>query len=343
MLAVPLVAPRTLEVRDVPPPPDPGPGELLVRIRAVGICGSDMHWYLEGAIGDSPAVYPQVLGHEPAGEVVAAGPGVERFRAGQKVALEPSITCGRCEPCLAGHHNNCLTSIFMGGPQMPGLFREYAVVPERNAVALPERMSFADATLIEPLAVILHILELVDVRLGDTVAVLGAGPIGLLMATVAKIAGASRVFIADRVADRVRLARELGIDCAIDTTQASFAEAVLDQTRGRGVDFVFDAAAKDDTMNTAIAVARPGGRVVLIGIPSEKNLAVDLLGAMSKELALHTVKRSNHNAHGAIDLIESGRVSSRVVTHRYPLVRTPEAFETLAAYADGVGKAVIEL
>ena len=325
----------------MPMPPDPAAGEVLVRLRAVGICGSDMHWYKEGGIGTSLAVYPQVLGHEPAGEIVGVGPGVDGLRAGQRVAVEPAITCGCCEFCRSGHHNNCVGSIFLGSPQMPGLFREYAVVPQRNVVPIPDAMSFVDATVLEPLAVILHILELTDIHLGDTVAVMGAGPIGLLTASVARIAGASRIFIADRIPHRLRLARDIGFDCAIEI--GKFEQAVMDETGGRGVDIVLDAAAALQTINMSIAIARLGGRIVLIGIPSEMELNVDVHTAMAKELNIQTVKRSNHNAHGAIGLMESGRIDSRIVTHRLPLEKTPEAFELLGAYADGVGKVVIEI
>ncbi len=322
-------------------PPDPGRGELLVRLRAVGICGSDMHWYLEGGIGSSRAVYPQVLGHEPAGEVVAVGAGVSSFSVGGRVALEPSITCGRCEFCRAGKHNNCVSSVFMGSPQMFGLFREYAVIPVSNAVLIPDSMSFTEATIIEPVAVILHVFELAPVRLGETVAVMGAGPIGLLVASMARIAGASKVFIADPVAHRLRMAESMGVDVAVETPRLQ--QAIMDHTRGRGVDIVFDAAAKLETIHGAFAAARLSGRVVLIGIPSEPHLPLDLNIAMAKELNLQTIKRSNHNAHGAIDLLQSGRLPAGLVTHEPCLDQTPQAFETLAAYADGVGKIVIRI
>ena len=324
-------------------PRDPGPGEVLVKIRAAGICGSDLHWYSEGGIGWNRSVYPQVLGHEPAGEIVSAGPQTNGFPVGQKVAIEPAITCGHCGYCLTGHHNNCTSAVFMGGPQMPGFFREYAVVPARNAVPVPDGMTFAQITLLEPLAVMLHILELVEIRLGDTVAVMGAGPIGLLMASVARIAGASRVFVADRVPHRLKLAASLGADLAVDLQSGRFADTVLDLTQGRGVDLVFDAAGALETINSGIRVAKLGGTVVLIGIPVGTELPVDLQTAMAKELKLQTVKRSNHNVHGAIDLIRSGRVSTALVTHRLPLEQTPQAFEMLASYADGVGKAIIEI
>lgn len=343
MKSIQLVARRTLEPREMPMPPDPGPGEALVKLCAVGLCGSDMHWYLEGGIGGYRAVYPQVLGHEPAGKIVAIGKDVAGLSPGQKVALEPAITCGRCEFCLAGHHNNCMASLFMGSPQMPGLFREYAVVPARNVVAIPANMSFAQATVIEPLSVILHILELVEIRLGDTVAVLGAGPVGALTAMVARIAGASCIFMADKLPHRLRLAREMCADVCVNTNSESLLQAVLDHTGGRGVDIAFDAAASPETVNMGIAVARPGGRLVLIGIPVASEMPIDIMTAMFKELSIQTVKRSNHNAHAAIELLESGRISDKLITHRLPLAQTPAAFETLAHYADGVGKVVIEI
>jgi L-iditol 2-dehydrogenase len=342
MKSVQLIAHRTMEPREMPMPPDPGPGEVLVKLHSVGICGSDMHWYLEGCIGSYPVTYPQVLGHEPAGEVVAAGPGVE-VPPGTRVAVEPSITCGRCEPCLAGRHNNCLKSIFMGAGGKPGLFLEYATMPIRNTVAIPPCMSFDQATVIEPVAVILHVFELAPIRLGDTVAVLGAGPIGLLTAAVARIAGASRVFLADRIPHRLELARHMGVDLALNLTNGSFAEAVLDYTRGRGVDIAIDAAGSLEAINSAIGVASMGGKVVMLGIPADNRTPFDIHTAMAKELNLQTIRRSNHNAHAAIELLTSGRIPDHFVTHRYPLEQTPRAFETLAAYADGIGKAIIRI
>jgi L-iditol 2-dehydrogenase len=342
MKSVQLVARRTMELREMPMPPDPAPGEVLVKVRAVGICGSDMHWYSEGGVGPFPAVYPQVLGHEPAGEIVAAGKGVD-LRLGQRVAIEPAITCGECEFCRSGRHNHCVRVVFMSTPAMPGLFREYALVPARNAVPVPERMTFGEATVIEPLAVILHVLELTDIRLGDTVAVMGAGPIGLLTASVARLCGASRVFVADKVPHRVRMAREMGVDLAVDVSSESMVDAVMDQTHGRGVDIVFDAAGKRDSIETGFRIARAGGRFVLIGIPSECNLPVDLHTAMAKELNIQTIKRSNCNDHGAIQLLEAGRIPKALITHTLPLEKTPDAFAMLAGYTDEVGKVVIEI
>ena len=341
MQSLQLVSQRRLEARDIPQPHDPGPGEILVRIRSVGICGSDMHWYLDGRIGANPAVYPQILGHEPAGEVAAVGAGVADFQIGDRVTIEPTLSCGHCEYCLLGQHNNCIRNIFMGGPQAPGLFREYAIVPQHNAVKFPAAFSFAKATLIEPLAVIMHMLEFVSIRPPDTVAVLGAGPIGMLAAAVARACGASQVLVADKLPHRLALARGMGATCAVDI--AEFSAAVRDLTGGRGVDIAIDAAGMAQTVNTALAVIRLGGTLVQIGIPIDATLPINLHAAMAKELRIQTLKRSNHRSAPAIALLASGAVSDSLVTHRVPLADAPAAFETLAEYRDGVGKLVVEM
>ncbi len=340
MRSIQLLAPRTLEEREIPQPRDPGHGELTVRIHAVGVCGSDLHWYQDGRIGEIPAVYPQVLGHEPAGEVVAVGPGVHDFATGDRVAIEPSITCGHCEYCLKGQHNHCAHGIFMGGPQAHGLFLEYSTLPAGNCTPIPADVDYKTATLIEPLAVMMHILELCEIRAGDTVAVTGAGPIGMLCAAAARCAGAGRIFIADRLAYRLKLALAMGADVAIDTTSEKLVETVLDATRGRGADVVLEAAGSPETVNAAILMAAMGGTVVQIGILAELNPQIDVHTAMGKELCIQTIKRSNHRAQEALKLL--GRISHKLITHSLPLEQTPKAFEMLNAYTDGIGKAVIE-
>jgi len=344
MQSAQLVAPQTIEVRPMPDPPDPGAGEVTVRVRAVGICGSDIHYYLEGGCAGSAALYPSVLGHEPAGEVVAVGRGVESVRAGTRVAIEPAITCGACEFCKHGRYNLCENIVFLGGLQAPGLLREFATIPAGNAVPLPDAVSFAAATVVEPLAVILHALELTRLEPGQTVAVLGAGPIGLLSVAVARQMGASKILVADRIGPRLALARELGADVAVDISRDSVVDAILDMTGGKGAHLIFDAAGKPDSINPALRAVRPGGNVVLIGIPSDSITGVDLHAAMHREASLHVLKRSNRNDHEAIRMIESGRIpAARLVTHCFPLDRADRAFATVAEYAEGVAKAVIQL
>ena len=340
MRSIQLMAPRTLEEREMPQARDPGYGEIAVKIRAVGVCGSDLHWYQDGRIGQFPAAYPQVLGHEPAGEIIEVGAGVHGFTRGDRVVIEPSLTCGHCEFCIKGQPNHCIAGVFMGGPQAPGMFLEYSTVPAANCTLIPAGVDYGTATLIEPLAVMMHMLELCEIRAGDTVAVTGAGPIGMLCAAVARAAGAERVFIADRLQYRLKLALTMGADVAIDTTAQQLVETVLDATRGRGADVVLEAAGSAETVNAAIRMAAMGGTVMLIGILSELNPAIDVHTAMAKELRLQTLKRSNHRAQEALKLL--GRIPKTLLTHSLPLEQTPKAFEMLTHYTDGVGKAVIE-
>jgi len=343
MRTVELVGPRSLEVCERAMPDGPGPDEVMVRLRAVGICGSDLHWYEDFGIGATPASRGMILGHEPVGEVVAVGRGVTSHREGDKVAIEPSITCGHCEFCRSGRPNNCPSCVFMGGPQAPGFFREYAVVPARNAEHFPEEIDFLTATLIEPTAVIVHVFELHPVRVGDTVAVLGSGPIGLLCANMARMAGAARVFLADKVAHRLRIARQIDEHFVTINTQAmKITETVLDATNGRGVDVVFDAAGAPETLQAGIEIARPSGTVVLIGISSQRMAPFDVHAAMNKELRIQTVKRSNHKGLEAVGLIQAGRIPDLIITHRLPLESTPEGFDIASNHRDGVGKLVIE-
>ena len=319
---------------------DPGEGEVLVKLRSVGICGSDMHWYRDGSIYGFPASYPLVLGHEPAGEIVAVGRGVSDIRPGNRVSIEPTVSCGQCEYCARGQHNNCIKSQFMGSPQLPGLLREYATVPAHNAERVPDSFNYTQASLIEPVAVIMHMLELVPVHAGDTVAILGAGPIGLLAAAVARHSGASEVLMADKLPHRIKMAGEVGATAAVPIAQ--FRDLVADKTRGRGVDLAIDAAGAAETINTALAVVRLGGTFVLIGIPDHVPVGVDLFSAMAKEIRIQPLKRSNHRSRPAIALLAAGAIPETIVTHRVPVEQAPAAFQTLAEYRDGIGKLAIE-
>lgn len=342
MRSAPLVAPRRLEMVEAPLPEGPRAGELLLRMRAVGLCGSDLHWWAEGRIHATPARYPQILGHEPVGEVLAAGAGVTGFSAGDLVSVEPSLTCGHCEFCIAGRHNLCVNARFQGGPEAPGFLRDYAVIPAHNADRVPAGLGVQEATLIEPLAVWVHVFEMEPVRLGDTVAVLGAGPIGMLGIAMAKQAGAEMVLACDRVPHRLELARRMGADEAVLSGEKNFREAVMDRTRGRGVDAVFDAAGAPETITLGLRCLRPGGTLVLIGIPEPLEFSVDLHAALAKELRIQAVRRSNHKGAQAAALLAAGRIPTGLITHRLPLEKAQEGFEILHAYADGVGKLVFD-
>jgi len=342
MRSVPLVAHRRLELIESPMPDGPRPGELLVRMRAVGLCGSDLHWWGEGRIHTKPAAYPQILGHEPAGEIVEVGAGVTGWKPGDRVSLEPSLTCGHCELCIAGRHNLCVHSRFMGGPDAYGFLRDYVTIPAHNADPVSAKLSYHEATLMEPVAVWVHVYELAPVRMGDIVVVLGCGSIGSIGIAMGRSAGAGMILACDRVPHRVELARAMGADVAVNTANEDFLDAVMTWTKGRGADVIFDAAGDPATINLGIRCARAGARFVLIGIPVPLEFNVDLHTAMDKELNLQIMKRSNHKGRAASELIASGAIPTSLITHALPLAKAQEGFEMAHDYRDGVGKLLFD-
>src|SRR5689334_17015017 len=226
---------RTFRLREDTPPP-PGPGEVQVRIEAVGICGSDLHSYSEGGVAGTPCQYPMVLGHEPAGVIVKTGSGVNGWQTGDRVFCEPAIYCYHCEFCHTGRHNLCANVRFMSMPGDPGFFRDTVNLPARNLLGVPENLGLAYSTLIEPLAVALHSLQFVSMHPGETVAVFGAGPIGYLTVACLKLAGAGRIFAVDPVACRRELVRVAGTDAVVDSAAVDPVAQILRDTGGRGVD-----------------------------------------------------------------------------------------------------------
>lgn len=341
MLVAELMAPHTFRLAQSEIE-EPGPGEVQVRIDAVGVCGSDLHSFSEGAVGDTPAVYPMVLGHEPCGTVVKTGAGVTGWAPGDRAALEPAIYCYHCESCHAGRHNICANIRFLSQPGIPGFFRQFVNLPPENLFAIPPSVSDGVATLVEPLAVTMHSMQFAAVELGGTAVVFGAGAIGLLTIACLKLAGAGRIWAVDPVAHRRDLARHMGATEAIDPAQAEPGREIMAATGGRGVDCAIDCAAKQDTINQAIRAARHGGRVVLTGIHSGVMVPFEVSPMRRKELTIYNVRRSNHEMDAALRLIiERTSWFAPIVTHTRPMERIGDAFTIAESYTDGVGRMII--
>jgi len=341
MVVAELIAPRQFRFVERPLP-DLQPGEVRVRVQAVGICGSDLHSYSEGAIGDSPCEYPMVLGHEPAGVVTAVGAGVTGWSPGDRAALEPALYCYHCEPCLAGRHNICANIRFLSTPGHPGFFREYVDLPAGNLLGIPGMMPMDLATVIEPLAVALHSMTFAAIGIGETVVVFGAGPIGLLTVACLKLAGAGRIWAVEPVAHRREMARLMGAGEALDPGAIDAARQIRADTGGRGVDCAIDCAARGQSTNQAIQCVRNGGRVVLTGIHSEVMVPIDTSPLRRKEVTLFSVRRSNHEPEAALHLLsEHAARFAPLITHTRPLEKIAEAFHIAEHYADGVGKMIV--
>lgn len=334
---------RQFQLVEGPPLPEPGPGEIQVRIESVGICGSDVHSYCEGGVGDSPCIYPMVLGHEPAGTVVKTGAGVTGWSAGDRAALEPAIYCYHCEFCRTGRHNICENIVFLSTPGNPGFFRQYVNLPEKCVLPIPANVSLGLATVAEPLAVALHSMKFTDLKAGDSVAVFGAGPIGLLTIASLKLAGAGRIFAVEPAAHRREFAKAMGATEAIDPGAVDPAAEIMNSTGKRGVDIAIDCAAKKPTTNWAIRAVRNGGRVVITGIHSEILVPVEVSPMRRKELAIFNVRRSNHSTEKAVELLgEHERWFGALITHTRPMSEIGEAFSMAEHVSGGIGKLIIK-
>lgn len=320
--------------------PSAGSGEGLLRIGAIGICASDLHWYCEGKIGDAGLERAVVPGHEFAG-TVTADMGPEGLAAGTRVAVDPAVHCGHCRYCQQGHPNLCPDVVFSGHGAQDGAMRQVMAWPARTFHPLPDTLSLIDGAMLEPLGVVIHAVDLGHLRPGMTVAVLGCGPIGLLILQLVRLAGAVEIIATDNHQHRLDAARDLGAQATIQAQAGAESEAILAATGGEGADVVFEAAGENAAVETAVTVARPGARVVLVGIPDDDRTSFQASNARRKGLTIVLVRRMKHTYPRAIQLVEKGLVDVRsLVTHRFPLTAYQEAFDT-AVKREGI-KVVLE-
>ncbi len=319
---------------------DPAPGEVQVIVDSVGICGSDLHAWSEGSVGDSANLYPMVLGHEPSGTVVKVGAGVTGISPGDRGALEPALYCYHCEFCRHGKFNICANIKFLSNPGHPGFFRERVNLPAKNFLAVPPSLTSDLATLIEPLAVAMHSLKFAAIQPDETVAVFGAGPIGLLTIAALKATKAARIWAIEPLAHRREMAVAIGATVAVPPEEAR--ASILHGSSHRGVDCVIDCAAGEQTMNDAMHVSKNGGRVVLTGIHAGKYVPLEGSTMRRKELSIFNVRRSNDEAHDALHLmLAHPERFAPLVTHVRSLDQVAEAFNIAGKYLDGVGKMIV--
>lgn len=338
MKAAALVARQRIRVIETRAP-RPGPGEVLVRLRAVGVCRSDLHYYEHGRIGNQVIRrWPQVLGHEPAGEVAGWGRGVRGFRRGDRVAVEPAIPCGRCRECRAGRGNICANVRFLGMPGLPGAFAECVTMPAANLVKVGPRTRFADAAALEPMAIGLHAVGLVRGPLRRAL-VIGAGPVGLCVLAALRLR-AARVTVCDYVPARLRVARRMG---AAATIRISPRRSMPAQARRlRCEPAVFEAGGTAEAMELAVRAAAPGGTVAFIGIPDGDTVPYPAHVTRRKELTIVNVRRSNGELAEAARLLRAGRLNlGPMLTHEGGLDAAGRLFELVRRRAEGVVKATV--
>jgi 2-desacetyl-2-hydroxyethyl bacteriochlorophyllide A dehydrogenase len=324
-----------MELQDAPDP-HPGPGEVVIATRASAICGSDLHGFREASPRRIP---PLVMGHETVGVIDATGEGVDPVLVGRRVVLKPIVACGACEDCRAGDINHCATGRLVGR-DLPGGFAERFAVPAAAAVPIPEDLPDDVATLTEPLANAVHVASR-GVRAGDRVLVVGAGPIGVLMARAALLFGAAEVHITDPVADRLRLAEAQGA-VALDAG-GDAAEAVREATGGRGPDLVVDAAGFEATWALGLRAVRTGGRIFQVGLGAASG-SLDYFAVLGKEVTITGSYAWTHDDFArSLELLGAGELDTTGWITRVPLEDGQRAFEELTGGEPGRFKVVLEV
>lgn len=342
MKVVYLTEPGKMEIAEEKKP-EVKPGLALVKIEYNGICGSDVHFYKDRRVGDCVLHDKFVLGHEVSGTVEEVGEGVTNIKPGDRVALEPGYSCGKCEFCKTGRYNLCPDVKFFAAPPVEGALKEYVVHPADMCFPLPDNVSTMEGALVEPLAVGLHAAALGNVSLGQTVVILGAGCIGLVTLLAAKARGAAKVIVADLHDKRLEFARRMGADITINAGSEDVVSRVKELT-GDGPDVVFETAGSPAAVyNTAFAVKR-GGTIVLVGMSSQSEIKYNFFQIMEKEAAIKCVFRYRNLYPAAIAAISGGRIDvKQIVTHEFPLEEANLAFETVVKDARNVVKGIIKM
>lgn len=342
MKAAALVGPKRIRLVDLPEPESIGLDEVLLEVKMVGVCGSDVHYFETGRIGDAVVQYPFILGHEMAGVVTQVGSAISNVRIGDLVAVDPAMACHDCDQCRTGRLNTCRNLRFLGCPgQAQGCLCQYVVMPSDCCYAVGEGLSLEQIVLTEPLAIAIYAVQLAGIHQGMDVAILGAGPIGLACLQVARASGARVCLVTDPLGYRMDVATSHGANWAGNPD--GLGEAIR-QYCPEGPSVVLEAAGQQVAIDQAIKVVRPGGKVVIIGIPRTERIGIDIHHARRKEVTLVNVRRQNACTNRAIEMIRNRMVDVEfMATHWFDIDRCQEAFELVSGYRDGVIKAMIRV
>jgi len=344
MKAAVLTGLEKMEIVDLPGPGIKNDNDVLLKVEVVGVCGSDVHYYLTGRIGSQVVKYPYRVGHECSATVAAAGKNVKTVKPGDEVAVEPAVSCHNCPQCKMGRENTCYNLKFLGTPgQGDGCLCEYIVMPEDCCFPTKGRITLEQAALCEPFTIGVYTIKQSRLVAGDKIAILGSGPIGLSCLVAAKVQGASAVYVTDKLDYRADVAKKAGATWAGNPDKQDVVKAIL-KHEPLGLDIACECAGKPETLDQAVGLLRPGGVLMLVGIPREDRVSFPIDQLRRKEITIINVRRQNRSAELAMDLVAEGKAKiDFMVTHRFSLDQAKTAFDLVAAYRDGVVKAMIRL
>lgn len=344
MKKVVLTGIRQMELLNVPEPVLTGSHDVKIKLASIGVCGSDIHYYEHGKIGSQVVSYPFAVGHECSGIITETGNEVTHLKAGDLVVVDPAVHCGYCDQCLSGRPHTCRNNRFLGCPgQLEGCLSEYIVMPAFTCYPVTGRMNPVQAALIEPFTIGVYSVK--QAAIGDrniSTVIFGAGPIGLSILLKLQADGISNTGVVEPLDYRLRKAGETGASYLINPDKEDV-EARVKQQEELLVDVVFEASGEQDAVTNAIRILKPGGKLVLVGIPASASYTFDMDLMRRKELTVINVRRQNHCVNEAIDLVVEGKADvEKMVTHHFSLEQTGAAFEMVAGYSDGAIKAMID-
>jgi L-iditol 2-dehydrogenase len=344
MKAIELTGIRQLEVRDVQEPRIVKDNDVLLKMKAIGVCGSDTHYYETGRIGDQIIEYPFVFGHECSAIVEAIGSGVDRVKIGDSVVIDPAMSCHNCDQCNSDRPHTCRKLRFLGCPgEASGCLCDYIIMPQESCYPTKDRITAEQGVICEPLSIGIYAVQQADLTKGQTYGILGAGPIGLCCLLSAQAGGFQNCYMTEKIPERIKTAKQASSRWVGNPDECDVVKEIL-KMEPTGVDVVFECAGEQETIDQAVQILKPGGKLMLIGIPRTETISIDIHTFRRKEGSLITVRRQNHCTQLALDMIAEGKIDvDFMITHRFGLEDAQQALDLVTGYNDGVIKAVIKI
>jgi L-iditol 2-dehydrogenase len=343
MKAMMLTGIRQMEMKDIPEPVLVKPNDVKIRMSVLGICGSDIHYYTQGQIGSQKVKYPFTVGHEGAGVVVEVGPAVRKVKPGDSIAIEPAMPCWECDQCLAGRHNTCRKLKFLGCPgQAEGCLMEYIIMPEESCFPLNRKLTPDHGSISEPLAIGIYAVKKSDNVTGLKIGILGFGPIGMSVMLAAKAEGVNKTYVTDKIDARLAIAMKEKAALTGNPINENIVEKIL-QKEPLGLDVVFECCGQQEALDQAIAILKPGGKLIVVGIPEFARWSMSVETTRRREISLQFIRRQVDCVDKALEMMKTGKICvDNMITHRFPFNKTKEAFDLAADYKDGVMKTMID-
>jgi L-iditol 2-dehydrogenase len=344
MKSMQLTGIRQMQMMEVETPKIINATDVLIKMKTLGVCGSDIHYYVSGKIGSQVVKYPFPVGHEGSGQVIEIGSGVTHVKVGDRIAIEPAMPCFKCDQCLEGRHHTCRNLKFLGCPgQADGCLSEFIVMPETSCFPIPASMSYDQAAISEPLAIGVYAVRLAKVDyVGKNVGILGFGPIGMSVLLPLLQKGAKNVYVTDKIDGRLAIAKKSGAKWTGNPDTEDVVEAVKAQEPAL-LDIVFECCGKQEAINQAIDMLKPGGKLMIIGIPEFDRWSFPVDKMRHKEVCIQNVRRQNDSLHETLELLSENKVDVGLMpSHRFKFDDTKAAFDLVAGFSDGVMKAMID-